>query len=233
MNLKFRTKLYFVFSIVIIFAAVSFSLYIHVHIFSQIEQETTYNDQQLCIKISENVDTYIEKLDDITKKLISDPELLQIMRAIRDREESLSSYEQLKQEREISGIVANAITLTSFPHVNVYLYDREERCQYVYNQDRSNFKKIMASEECREKLKNKKLVIFADKGSGADREERTISFVRAIYDVSANHYGYIEVQSDYKKLDEICSSSVNTPLYPSTSPPGTAVCADSPDICSG
>lgn len=204
MNLKFRTKLYFVFSIVIIFAAVSFSLYIHVHIFSQIEQETTYNDQQLCIKISENVDTYIEKLDDITKKLISDPELLQIMRAIRAREESLSSYEQLKQEREISGIVANAITLTSFPHVNVYLYDREERCQYVYNQDRSNFKKIMASEECREKLKNKKLVIFADKGSGADREERTISFVRAIYDVSANHYGYIEVQSDYKKLDEIC-----------------------------
>ena len=57
----------------IIFSAVSFSLYIHMHIFGQMEQETTYNDQQLCIKISENADTYVEKLDDITKKLISDP----------------------------------------------------------------------------------------------------------------------------------------------------------------
>ena len=143
MNLKFRTKLYIVFSAVIIFSAVSFSLYIHMHIFGQMERETTYNDQQLCIKISENVDTYVEKLDDITKKLISDPQLLQIMREIRNEGEVLSSYEQLKQEREMAGIVSNAITLTSFPHVNVYIYDRYENCRHVYNQDRSNFRKII------------------------------------------------------------------------------------------
>lgn len=205
MNLKFRTKLYIVFSAVIIFSAVSFSLYINMHIFGQMEKETTYNDQQLCIKISENVDTYVQKLDDITKKLISDPELLQIMREIRNEETILSSYEQLKQEREMAGIVSNAITLTSFPHVNVYIYDQYENCRHIYNQDRSSFKKIIESEGCREQLKNKKLVIFADCGKEDTGEDRSISFVRAIFDVSANHYGYIEVQSDYKELDKICN----------------------------
>lgn len=205
MNLKFRTKLYIVFSTVIIFSAVSFSLYINMHIFGQMEKETTYNDQQLCIKISENVDTYVQKLDDITKKLISDPELIQIMREIRNEEKNLSSYEQLKQQREMAGIVSNAITLTSFPHVNVYIYDQYENCRHVYNQDRSSFQKIIESEGCREQLKNKKLVIYADSGREASGEDRSISFVRAIFDVSANHYGYIEVQSDYKELDKICN----------------------------
>lgn len=205
MNLKFRTKLYIVFSAVIIFSAISFSLYINMHIFGQMEKETTYNDQQLCIKISENVDTYIQKLDDITKKLISDPELIQIMRQIRNEEKKLSSYEQLKQQREMAGIVSNAITLTSFPHVNVYIYDPYENCRHIYNQDRSSFKKIIESEGCREQLKNKKLVIYADSGRDTSGENRSISFVRAIFDVSANHYGYIEVQSDYKELDKICN----------------------------
>lgn len=204
MNLKFRTKLYIVFAAVIIFAAVSFSLYIHMHIFGQMEKETTYNDQQLCIKISENVDTYVEKLDDITKKLISDPKLLQIMRDIKKEEKALSSYEQLKQEREIADIVSNAITLTSFPHVNVYLYDQDGDCRHVYNQDRSSFKEIIETEGCREQLENKKLVIYADSGRNSLGEDRSISFVRAIFDVSANQYGYIEVQSDYKELDKIC-----------------------------
>ena len=204
MNLKFRTKLYIVFSAVIIFSSVSFSLYIHMHIFGQMEQETTYNDQQLCIKISENVDTYVEKLDDITKKLISDPRLLQIMCNIKREEKQLSSYEQLKQERDIADIVSNAINLTSFPHVNVYLYDEDENCRHVYNQDKSNFKKIMASERSREQLREKKLVIFADSGTEKSGEDRSISFVRGIFDVSTNQYGYIEVQSDYKELDKIC-----------------------------
>lgn len=38
-----------------------------------------------------------------------------------------------------------------------------------------------------------------------DEQGATISFIRAVFDVSANRYGYIEVQSDYKKLDEICN----------------------------
>ena len=87
------------------------------------------------------------------------------MRNIKREEKQLSSYEQLKQEREIADIVSNAITLTSFPHVNVYLYDEDEICRHVYNQDKSNFKKIMASEGSREQLRDKKLVIFADSGT--------------------------------------------------------------------
>ncbi|GAA0791928.1 hypothetical protein GCM10008910_04230 [Faecalicatena orotica] len=111
MNFKFRTKLYAVFSIIIIFAAASFSLFIRMHIFRQIEEETTYNDMQLCLKVSENADTYIEKLDDITKKLISDPGLLKIMRDVKSNPQVLTDYEELKRGREIASIVSNAITL--------------------------------------------------------------------------------------------------------------------------
>lgn len=203
MNLRFRQKLYFVFSVVIIFAVVSLSLYIHMHIFRQVEEETMYNDRQLCIKISENVDTYIEKLDDITKKLISDPDLLQIMREIGKGNVPVSDYDRLKQDRVVAGIVSNAITLTSFPHVNVYLYDRDGTYSFVYNQADSNFDEIMLDEDNAADLDNKRLVIFADKDIEGDREP-SLSFMRAIFDVSANRYGYIEVQSDYKKLDEIC-----------------------------
>lgn len=203
--LKFRTKLYVVFSVIILFAVASFSLFVWGHLFKKMEEDTVYNDLQLCIKISENVDTYIEKLDDITKKLISDPGLRKIMREIKSNPEMLSDYEELKKDREISAIVSNAITLTSFPHVNVYLYSEDGSFAYVYNQNRSSFQKALAIEDNYEKLANKRLVIYAD-NNGDQREEResSISFIRSIFDVSLNHYGYIEVQSDYKKLDEIC-----------------------------
>lgn len=212
MNLKFSTKLYVVFSAIILFAVASFSLFIRVHIFKRMEEDTVYNNLQLCIKVSENVDTYIEKLDDIAKKLISDPRLLKIMREVRNNPEMESDYGELKREREISTVVSNAITLTSFPHVNVYLYSKDGSYAYVYNQDRSNFKEALAIGDNYGKLEKKRLVIYADNGKDLpdggdmpDEKDCSISFIRAIFDVSANQYGYIEVQSDYKKLDEICN----------------------------
>lgn len=206
MNFKFRTKLYVVFSVIILFAAASFSLFIRMHIFKQMEEESAHNDMQLCIKISENVDTYIEKMDDITKKLISNPGLLQIMREVKNNPKALSDYEELKRNREIAAIVSNAITLTSFPHVNVYLYSQDGSFSYIYNQHKSNFESALTMEDNGEKLGRKELVIYADHDSGApDEQGATISFIRAVFDVSANRYGYIEVQSDYKKLDEICN----------------------------
>ena len=45
------------------------------------------------------------------------PDTTQMLRALPP----MLSGEQLKQEREMAGIVSNAITLTSFPHVNVYI----------------------------------------------------------------------------------------------------------------
>ena len=147
MNFKFRTKLYVVFSVIILFAAASFSLFIRMHIFKQMEEESAHNDMQLCIKISENVDTYIEKMDDITKKLISNPGLLQIMREVKNNPKALSDYEELKRNREIAAIVSNAITLTSFPHVNVYLYSQDGSFSYIYNQHKSNFESALTMED--------------------------------------------------------------------------------------
>ena len=202
MNYKFQTKLNMVFTCVIVFAIVSFSVFVHVHIFRRLQEESINNSRQICMKVSENVDTYVEKMDDITKKMISDPTLLHFLREIKVNRGSLDDYESLTRERKIADAVSNAITLTSFPYVNVYIYSENGDFRFVYNQDNSNFQKAFSSEENKEKLRNKKLVIYANKEP--DEKKSSISFIRAFYDVSGNRYGYIEVQSNYKKLNEIC-----------------------------
>ncbi|MCI5902649.1 MAG: histidine kinase [Blautia sp.] len=202
MNFKFQTKLNMVFTCVIVFAIASFSVFVHIHIFRRLQDESINNSRQICMKVSENVDTYVEKMDDITKKMISDPTLLHFLREIKTNRGSLDDYESLIRERKIADAVSNAITLTSFPYVNVYIYSENGDFQFVYNQDNSNFQKAFSSEENKEKLRNKKLVIYANKEQ--DEKKSSISFIRAFYDVSGNRYGYIEVQSSYKKLNEIC-----------------------------
>ncbi len=202
MNFKFQTKLYVAYSIIILFAIISFSAFIHIRIFRQIQEETLENNQQLCIKISENVDTYVEKLDDIIKKMISDPELFRIMRKIYRDDVQESDYDILERDRKVADIISNAVTLTSFPHVDVYLYGVTGAFRYVYNHDRSNFQEAVSRDDNAARLEKKKLVIYAK--NGREQEIPTVSFIRAIFDVSAKKYGYVEVQSDYKKLDEIC-----------------------------
>lgn len=202
MNFKFQTKLYVAYSVIILFAIVAFSAFIHIRIFRQIQEQALENNQQLCIKISENIDTYVEKLDDIIKKMISDPGLFQIMREVQSDAMQKSDYDILERDREIAGIISNAITLTSFPHVDVYLYGVTNLFRYVYNHDRSNFREAVSADDNAAKLERKKLVIYAK--NDQEQEVPTMSFIRAIFDVSAKKYGYVEVQSDYKKLNEIC-----------------------------
>ncbi len=201
MNLSLRTKLCIVFSIIIIVSITSYGIFANEKFIGRIDEHITYNNQQLCIKISENVDTYVEKFDDITKKLISDPKLLQIMRNANRKGYLLSDYEKLKQDREISNIVSNAISLTSFPYVDVYLYSQNQELKYSYKRGHGNYEDFMSQEDNVEKLQNKKLVIHPN------RNLSTFSFVRAIFDISGNEYGYIELQSDEKKLHEI--SNIN------------------------
>jgi two-component system, sensor histidine kinase YesM len=201
---KFRTKLYAAYSLIVIFLLICFSVFMRVHIFNQIEEETTYNDLQLGIKISENFDTYVEKMDDITKKLISNTSLQSILKK-NTSPNYQSGYEMLKDNREIAPIIANAITLTTFSFLNVYLYNQNGSYKYVYYQDKSNFDLIMRNAEYIDKLNDRQLVIFPNNNYSEDyKEDATISFMRPIFDIRANMYGYVELQSDYSKLDDIC-----------------------------
>ena len=115
---------------------------------------------QLCVKISENIDTYIEKMDDITKKLISNAELQKILDETNSSRVTQGSYKYLIYDREFADIVSDAITLTSFPLLNVYIYNENRDYVFVYNENSSNLSRVMNDEESEELLNNKHMVIY-------------------------------------------------------------------------
>lgn len=205
-NAKFQTKLIVSFSLIIVLIILSFIFFLYNNIFIKIKNDITHNDQQLCIKISENMDTYIEKIDDITKKLISNNVVKNILEEANTSPASLNSYKRLVYNRELAEITSDTITLTSFPLLNVYIFRENENYVFVYNQDTSNLSLILNDPESNKLLNEKQMVIFPVNGhlEGYHGEE-TISFVRAVFDINGKKYGYVEVQDGYSGINKICN----------------------------
>lgn len=205
-NAKFQTKLIVSFSLIIVLIILSFIFFLYNNIFIKIKNDITHNDQQLCIKISENMDTYIEKIDDITKKLISNNVVKNILEEANTSPASLNSYKRLVYNRELAEITSDTITLTSFPLLNVYIFSENENYVFVYNQDTSNLSLILNDPESNKLLNEKQMVIFPVNGhlEGYHGEE-TISFVRAVFDINGKKYGYVEVQDGYSGINKICN----------------------------
>lgn len=205
-NVKLQTKLMISFSLIIILTILSFLFFLYNNIFIKIKGDITYNNLQLCIKISENIDTYIEKIDDITKKLISNTVMKNILDEANSSPTSPSEYEQLIYNRELADIISDTITLTSFPLLNTYIFSENERYVFVYNQDSSNLSYVMKDSDNIRLLNDKQMIIFPaneyfEGYVGAD----TVSFVRAVFDVNGKKYGYVEVQDGYSEIYKICN----------------------------
>lgn len=196
-NIKFQTKLVISFSLIILLIIVSFVFYLHNNIFIKIKDNITNSDMQLCVKVSENIDTYIEKMDDITKKLISNTELQKMLDEANSALVTPGSYKYLIYERKFADIVSDAITLTSFPLLNVYIYNENRDYVFVYNENTSNLSRIIIDKESAKFLNDKHMVIFPGKSY--------ISFFRAVFDINAKKYGYVEVQDSYDYISKICN----------------------------
>ena len=158
-NVKLQTKLMISFSLIIILTILSFIIFLYSNIFTKIKEDITHNDLQLCIKISENIDTYIEKIDDITKKLISNTTLKDILEEANSNPAALSSYKHLMYDRELAEITSNTITLTSFPLLNVYVFSENKEYVFAYNQDASNLSYIMKDPDNIRLLDGKQMII--------------------------------------------------------------------------
>ena len=84
----------------IMFLTISiFTIFLHLNVFPQLKDEITYSNLELCVKTSESLDNHIEKIDDITKKLISNKTLMQILKmCIRD---SFNCSREMRHEAKI------------------------------------------------------------------------------------------------------------------------------------
>ena len=205
-NAKLQTKLMISFSLIIILTIISFIVFLYNNIFIKIKGDITYNDLQLCIKISENIDTYIEKIDDITKKLISNNMLKNILDDANSSQAALSNYNHLIYNRELAEITSDTITLTSFPLLNVYIYSENEKYIFVYNQNSSNLPFIKNESDNTVLLNGKQMIIFpANEYLEGYVGTDNISFVRTVFDINGKKYGYVEVQDGYSEINKICN----------------------------
>lgn len=205
-NVKLQTKLMISFSLIIILTILSVIVFLYNSIFIKIKGDITYNNLQLCIKISENIDTYIEKIDDITKKLISNTVMKNILEEANSSTTAPSEYKQLMYNRELADIISDTITLTSFPLLNVYIFSETEKYVYVYNQESSNLSYVMKDSNNIRLLNDKQMIIFPANEylEGYDGMD-AVSFVRTVFDVNGKKYGHVEVQDGYSEFHKICN----------------------------
>lgn len=202
-NTRFQTKMMISFSFIMFLTISIFTVFLHLNVFPQLKDEITYSNLKLCVKTSESLDNHIEKIDDITKKLISNKTLMQILTKANSGY-LFDSYEKLDNDRRLSDIVANTIALTSLSSLNINVFSDDERYTFIYNKNSSNLRVMLEDPYYVEKLNQKKLTIY-HRQSGNFEEEFSISFVRPFYDVYSKKYGYVEVEETDKHLKEICN----------------------------
>lgn len=203
-NFKFLTKIRLFYASVLLLAVLSFGLFLRLSYMRDFEEATVESGQQLCRELSINLNTYIESMDDISKKVLSDSSLRSLLRTVEDDIANDSVFDSIERERQIASAITGAVSLSAFPSLNVYIYSPNRTYMYVYNQSNSNFEKILSVPGNMEQLHRKQLLVYTDEPSEESSRPGSISFVRAIFDVSGNHYGYVEVQSSLKTIHRIC-----------------------------
>ena len=118
----------------IMFLTISiFTVFLHLNVFPQLKDEITYSNLELCVKTSESLDNHIEKIDDITKKLISNKTLMQILTK------------------------ANSGYLFDSYEKNINVFSDDERYTFIYNKNSSNLRVMLEDPYYVEKLNQKSL----------------------------------------------------------------------------
>lgn len=155
-NTRFQTKMMISFSFIMFLTISIFTVFLHLNVFPQLKDEITYSNLELCVKTSESLDNHIEKIDDITKKLISNKTLMQILTKANSGY-LFDSYEKLDNDRRLSDIVANTIALTSLSSLNINVFSDDERYTFIYNKNSSNLRVMLEDPYYVEKLNQKSL----------------------------------------------------------------------------
>ena len=201
-HVRFRTKMMLSFSFILFLVFSSFFIFLHRNIFPNLKDEIRSSNRELCVKTAEALDDYIEKVDDITKKLISNQELLQILKQAKEGY-LFNSYEKLENDRKISGFIANTIAFTSLSSLNINVFSEDGDDVFIYNRKESNLDAILSNPQYQQELEQRKLTLYFRQPETAG-EACSVSFVRPFYDVYSRKYGYIEVEESDQHLREIC-----------------------------
>ena len=205
-NLKLQTKILICFSILVIAIVTIFCIFSNYYIFTSIENRITDNLQQLTIKISQQVDAYIEEIDQVSKNFIINKELLNTLTVINNNDTPINIQQNLNYDRILDELTSNLIILTPIQTSHIYINNKDNTYKYSYNPTKSNLELIASNIDYIKMLANRDLIIYPDnqnskKYNGSD----SFSLIRSVFDIDGNKYGYVEVQQDYSILNTICN----------------------------
>jgi len=201
-NIKFQTRIFLSFLVLIIAIVIIFGIYFNMYIFKIVEDGVNENIFQLSSKVSQQIDTYIKANNHALIKMITNKNLLIAIKEINRNPKRIENDELLVYDRLFSDIVFDAINLSINPsNIYIYSYDMSYTYSYGVNSSSASFKAII-NEEYRKKLIENKIITYAN-SSNSYKESFTI--IREISDIFNNINGYIEVQQSYSTLDSICN----------------------------
>ncbi|MDF2985834.1 MAG: putative sensor with domain [Eubacterium sp.] len=229
-NIKLHVKMIISYSFLAILIIVSLYCFIGFYIFNMLEEKITDNTLQLSIKISQQIDAYINEVSQITKTFIVNKDIQDTLNDINNSEFPIDANSNLVYGRRFDNIMNRIIPITSIPLSHIYIYNNDNQYKYSYNSIGSNFELISGNEGIMQLIKNRQMKLVCNNiNSPFYTGTSSFSLIRPVYDINGIMYGYVEVQQNYSELSSICNigntgqvyivDNTGTFLYPTSEVP--------------
>lgn len=178
------------------------------------EQVMISNTKQLALELSEQVDLYLNDLNQLTRNSVGNQNLKEDMRLLDQLNQELTQYETLFFDRNFESYSSYLLNYSELSPSNVYIYGRQNRFKFAYGALplHSNFETVY--ERSPEKLRPGRAVFYFHNANTADEVDRpSVSIIRAFSEITGYVLGYIEIQQDYTMLNKLANLGQNGTVY--------------------
>ena len=216
-RLKMQTSFILIFSIAIVFIIATVYVFINHYVLKEYKQAAISNAAQLNAKISQQIDFYINNLNQLSRNSVTNQQLVNDIKTL-DQLPSLTVYDNLYYDRVFESYSAYLVNYSSLNKSNVHIFGRQNRFKFTYGSLplSSRFEKIIDNPEYKQQLKGSNALFYFENENTPSKEPSqasSLSVLRPFSDFSGSVLGYIEVQQDYTILNDIASLNTGGEVY--------------------
>lgn len=204
-KIRLQTGFTLVFSAVMLLIIFSIYWVIDFFVLDAYEQVMVGNSRQLNIEVAEQVDLYLNDLNQLSKNSVSNQNLMDDIRRLDKLGNELTQYETLFFDRNFESYSSYLLNYSEMSKSNVYIFGRKNRFKFAYGTLplESNFETIIAEKTFGDDVLGKAIFHFQNPNTAAETEKSSISVIRAFSEINGHVLGYIEIQQDYSMLNKI------------------------------
>jgi len=210
-----RTGFTLVFTAVMLIMVLAIYWFLHFFVLDAYEQLIIDNSKKLNIELAEQIDLYLNDLNQLTKNFVSNQTLMENMRQLDRMNQELSMTEMLYFDRTFASHASYLLNYSEMNKSNVYIFGRQNRFKFAYGALplQSNFESVQDDESFRERVTGRALLYFENHNTNGETDKPSISIIRAFSEVNGYILGFIEIQQDYSFLDKIADLGTSGDLY--------------------